>query len=1192
MTPAAVASPIAIPLADAAARAQIRAERARNLLVIAGAGTGKTASIIDRVRAFLDPESTGAASPAPVPLERLAVITFTRRAAGELRFRLREELLQAVAGAGAGQAERRARLEAALLALDSAAITTFHSFADRLLKLRPIEAQLSPAYTLVEDPAELVAEAFRRLRRGAETGTLEAELFGSTAPRAAGPSFQLTSGLVAEAADTLRDLTRGGLQIERRENLYGPVPSLEEIATRMIESRDVRVRLPAVPDPGLDQARAAISELAKIEQRIKAPGRGPHHVRMMVRKLQRVLGVSDPTTGFRLIKDALFNRRLFKGKDFAQSDDVPWWIYQVLCEGKREKGVLPPNLGERLRLPYRWMAARIVRLAPVVIAMYERVKEEHEVVDYLDLLIKLRDLLRRDPALRTFYQSLFDHLFVDEFQDTDPLQCEVLFYLCEDGAAAEHWDEVRLAPGKLTLVGDPKQSIYRFRRADLTTYARAADLMREQGALGLTLTTNFRSRPELVSYFNDRLAALELGGEGLSPAPAIPPAGAPAVHVVPYAGPNGAELTVDAGGREIEAAALARYLRWLLRSELMVRDVASGLPRALRPGDVAILAPRTTQLHPLLAELDRHSIEHSIRGGTLLLSQPIVRRYLLALRSLSDPDDGAAEAALLAPPFFALDPIDLAVARYAPLPPAANPNDSAESPPPAPPPDLVPGLSHPERALRLARVEAARECVRGLRYARIERDPGATARELIEKTGLGSAVLAGANGRQTLAALYHIAFELEQRAAAAGLDFDAASALLREWVDEPVFLDLPEPLGEDAVRVMTIHQAKGLEFPVVIVWDGFQQIADQTSSTWLVDRDGGAWSLSLRPVSIEEPPDAELIVRDKEESQAERTRLYYVAATRARDLLVLPLPPTKGKGPYATTVLAGGPSELKRVFDLYRPDAEPEWATAPERKAMAASSVQEADLEGLRAQFEAALAQARVPRAIPRAVTDLARELALAEREPEPSTGDASATEVLAGLVGDSEVEGDVTEAEGMRAAKAERSRFGRGFGIAVHRALELTLGQPPLPPEESVQVALAETLLALPRSERGDLELLADHVRADVERGLGALRDAGLAGLTLVPEVDLTAPAGEATLLRGSIDLLAIGEDQVHIIDWKTDRPLSGNLDTVYPAYAAQLRLYVQALRASELLAVGQSIRAGLLLTATGELRWLDADA
>ncbi|HWN81341.1 MAG TPA: UvrD-helicase domain-containing protein, partial [Candidatus Udaeobacter sp.] len=961
----------------------------------------------------------------------------------------------------------------------------------------------------------------------------------------------------------------------------GPLPSLEEIATRMIESRDVLVRMPPVPDPGLAAAREAITELAGLESRLKAPGRGPHHVRMMVRKLQRVLGVTDPATAFRLIKDGLYSRKLYKGRHFEQSDNLPWWTYQVLCEGKAEKGVLPPKLGERLRQPYRWMAARIVRLAPVVIAMYERVKEEHEVVDYLDLLIKLRDLLKRDPALRTFYQSLFDHLFVDEFQDTDPLQCEVLFYLCEDGAAAERWDQARLTPGKLTLVGDPKQSIYRFRRADLTTYERAAELMREQGALSLTLTTNFRSRPELVQYFNDRLSGLELGGEGLSPAPAIAPAGAPAVHVVPYAGLEGGELTVDAGGREIEAAALARYLRWLLHSDAQVRDVAAGTSRPLRPGDVAILAPRTTQLAPLLSELDRHSIEHSIRGGTLLLSQPIVRRYLLALRALADPDDGAAEAALLAPPFFALDPIDLAVARYTPQPA----DDSAES---SPAPELVPGISAAERAQRVARVAAARECVRELRFDRIGRDPGATARELIEKTGLGSAVLAGANGRQTLAALYHVAFELEQRAAAAGLDFDAASALLREWVDEPVYLDLPEPLGEDAVRVMTIHQAKGLEFPVVIIWDGFQQIADQPLTTWLVDRDGGAWSLSLRPVSIEEPPDANLGQRDKEESQAERARLYYVAATRARDLLVLPLPPTKGSRPYATAVLADGPAELKRVFEPYRPDEEPAWAKAPRGDRVArADEAPQGNPEDLRARFAAALAQASVPRAIPRAVTDVARELARAEELEHPA--DAPAAEVLAGLVADSEIEGEVTDAEGMRAAKSERSRFGRGFGIAVHRALELHLGQPPLPTDEAVQVALAETLLALPRSERGDLELLADHVRADVERGLRALESAGLAGLTLVPEVELTAPAGETTLLRGSIDLLAIAEAVVHIIDWKTDKPREGSLDTVYPAYAAQLRLYAEALRASELLAPGQTIRAGLLLTATGEIRWLD---
>src|SRR5207237_778037 len=107
----------------------------------------------------------------------------------------------------------------------------------------------------------------------------------------------------------------------------------------------------------------------------------------------------------------------------------------------------------------------------------------HEVVDYLDLLIKLRNLLRDDPQARRFYQDLFDHVFVDEFQDTDPLQCEIVFFLCEAGARARSWDTAQLTPGKLTIVGDPKQSIYRFRRADIAMYGRATERLVAGAAL-------------------------------------------------------------------------------------------------------------------------------------------------------------------------------------------------------------------------------------------------------------------------------------------------------------------------------------------------------------------------------------------------------------------------------------------------------------------------------------------------------------------------------------------------------------------------------------------------------------------------------------------------------------------------------------------------------------------------------------
>src|SRR5262249_22438523 len=152
----------------------------------------------------------------------------------------------------------------------------------------------------------------------------------------------------------------------------------------------------------------------------------------------------------------------------------------------------------------RWLATRLVRLFPVVVALYEKAKTRHRKLDQLDLLIKLRDLVAGNRGVRAEFQRLFDHIFVDEFQDTDPLQAEIILFLCERNAVAAGWDQVVLRPGSLTLVGDPKQSIYRFRRADVAMYDRVRRVVLEQGALSVTLSANFRSAPALIAWLNDR----------------------------------------------------------------------------------------------------------------------------------------------------------------------------------------------------------------------------------------------------------------------------------------------------------------------------------------------------------------------------------------------------------------------------------------------------------------------------------------------------------------------------------------------------------------------------------------------------------------------------------------------------------------------------------------------------------------
>ena len=223
-------SPPAPP--DQLARDAIIHERERNLAVVAGAGTGKTKAIIDRAVEMLAPTTSGVR---PIAIDKMALITFTRRAAGELRFRIREQLLRELEREAARNTTRAALLREALASVDAAFVGTIHGFADRLLRLRPVEAALSPTYTLVEDTAELVHETFARLRRAAEAGRVRTELGGF--------ADGLDPVLIGEAAETLRAATRAGLQMERSDTSYGPVASVEGIMARMIDTRDVAVEL-------------------------------------------------------------------------------------------------------------------------------------------------------------------------------------------------------------------------------------------------------------------------------------------------------------------------------------------------------------------------------------------------------------------------------------------------------------------------------------------------------------------------------------------------------------------------------------------------------------------------------------------------------------------------------------------------------------------------------------------------------------------------------------------------------------------------------------------------------------------------------------------------------------------------------------------------------------------------------------
>jgi len=170
------------------------------------------------------------------------------------------------------------------------------------------------------------------------------------------------------------------------------------------------------------------------------------------------------------------------------------------------------------------------------LAEYEQLKTRAGRLDFLDLLIKARDLIRDNRAVRSELQRRYTHLFIDEFQDTDPLQVEILLLLSANDPAATDWRRAHPVPGKLFVVGDPKQSIYRFRRADIALYEEVKARLVEAGAVVLHLTTSFRAPRSIQSFINAAFSPAmtarpdrgqKIAARDRGPADARRPAGAP-----------------------------------------------------------------------------------------------------------------------------------------------------------------------------------------------------------------------------------------------------------------------------------------------------------------------------------------------------------------------------------------------------------------------------------------------------------------------------------------------------------------------------------------------------------------------------------------------------------------------------------------------------------------------------------------
>lgn len=1161
--------------ADGRARRGIRERFDRTLLVEASAGTGKTTEMVLRIVNLL---ASGATA-----VDRFVAVTFTEKAASELKLRLREQLDRArLETAGS----RRINLDLAVTHLEEAHINTIHGFCAELLRERPVEARVDPAFEVLVGPA--ARRLFDRVFDDWFSRMLE------------NPPPGIRRALVRRYADE---------QVQDR----GPIDRLRRAAWELSEWRDFSS--PWRRDPRFDRA-AWINELLGVLRAFVTVSGNParstdvlatdtHFVAQAHRdideRLSREPGDLDELEG--LLASLTHHRdraRMRNGSGAA------FGAHASRADVVAARDGLFAQLDTFTAAADADLAALLHDELGDVVAAYESAKETGGQLDFLDLLIRARDLLRNHEDVRRDFQSRFDHILVDEFQDTDPIQAELLLLLAASDPGIDDWRKVVIVPGKLFIVADPKQSIYRFRRADVGIYQEVKSLLVAQGVEPLHLSRSFRADPAIQAFVNRVFAPLMREDPVALQAEFVPLepwrdafTEQPGIIALPVPAPYGVSRISGAAIDKSLPAAVGAFVAWLLQESGWT--VTERTPRGGSPERLPVAARHVCLVfrrfeswgrdvtRPYVEALEAHDVPHLLVGGRSFDGREEVESIKSALRAIEWPDDELAVFATLRGALFAFD--DGTLLRW---------RQSCGRLSPFAVPATLPA--------ELMEVGQALGTLRGLHQARNRVPVAETIGTLLDATRAHAGLALRPSGEQALANVLHIA-ELARRYAAAG------GASFREFVEDLVegrFADESDaPIleeGGDGVRIMTLHKAKGLEFPVVVLCDPTANLTARRASRY-VNPAADVCALRLAGCAP-----LELIEHEQEElvrERAEGIRAAYVAATRARDLLVVPC---VGDEPYDTarskwvSVLCDG---LYPPVDSRR-DPEPSdgCPAFPTKDSVLERPNGESAHPRTVAPGRHWIADAGTRSAPAYPVTwwdphllDLAREPSLGLRETELISKDVDSTVVASDLATYHQWQ----EIRSARVAAGTRPSLRIESVTARTRALATT--------GTSIDEAAAAeevTLVALPGKQRSVsgvrygslLHAVLATVPLDANRErieATVLSHARLAGATpdevrvatdtvirLVEhdllirarqanrtgrchrEAPITVVEADGVVVEGLVDL-AFEEDGVwHVVDFKTDRDPASTLDR----YRLQIAVYMRAVA----LATGRPVQGWLV--------------
>ena len=818
--------------------------------VRAGAGAGKTSCLQDRVKNLLMTKVV-------VP-EKLAVITYTNRAANEIKDRIRFSL-----EAEATKGKNRETAVKILDELNKAKISTVHSFCFDLLKEYPVEFRIDPN-------SEIADERFTKLIK------------------------QEVRALFYEA-DALKD-KRFAKELKIRSELLEEFPdaisedSLFELFNLFYANRELAPRKLLVGgENDTAKPKAEVRKLLKelctdilvnIEKAIEDESDALYRLRPEILQTLALYQVKTPKDAVDQLAEALLSgvNNPFKGAGNQKGYRDAKFLKDYKARAKALAGAIAEYEIEKALSCYNL----ILDIYPAYQKLYDEYKCEHGYLDFADCLILLRNGLRDNVFLAEALQSRFDALIVDEFQDSDPLQAQIMFYLAADDSELDaDWTKCQIIPGKLVFVGDPKQSIYGFARADISIYLKVAKLLTAQHKKAdQALTTNFRSAPEIVSFVNkifsklikthetepfaspeyEPMAAYQesLGSESTKPSVQVLalkaglPSDKPGEKGVKQDGTPGVEQL-----RAREAWAVAQMIKSQIDS------------KAATPGDFLILFRKAVGMGDYEKALEKFGIPVANSKGRLFLQLPEVVGLVSILGLLVNPNEKHYLVAALKSAYLGYSDTEIHT-----LFGKCGERVSLEN-----------CKNHDSRLEKLEQVargsgsldyrfEEACECLSIMSNAMALGDTDLVGC-VINLTEILRAELKvnDFNEKKTLKNLVSGALKSQS--------FGMKKSEDDELSEEKLLLQTLEPTK---VRLMTVHEAKGLENEFVIIANPSALRIDTVNT--IVDRERGEITALKYPLLGHDLRDCSQLVKKVEREEIfkveEENRVLYVAATRAK----------------------------------------------------------------------------------------------------------------------------------------------------------------------------------------------------------------------------------------------------------------------------------------------------------------------